>query len=630
MLQSMREKMQGIIAGIIVGLIGIAFALWGVQYYLRSTSETGIIAKVDKEQITEQQVKKVLTGFQRQMLAQQNDGTVLDDKQQAVLKKQITNQFIQNLVVADLAKKLDLYIGFLQIQAGIKQIPVLQSSDGKFSPTKFQQFLSNLGYSEASFVKEMQDNLMLSQMEKGLVDSSFLMPYEKDMVNQLLLQQRDISYTIINADKFINQVKVTDEEIQNYYNIHQHDYVTPEKVSLEYIELNTDIVAQNIANNVNDTQLKSFYNEHKDLFVKQTKETKEIKEVKKEKEKQETKKIEKAQEVKDNFSDVKDQVKSAYIHQMTQQKLAEENEQLADLTYTNSDSLEKASQELGLKIQTTDLFTSDYKIAKNTKNLTNAKDTNDTKDTDNNIANNANILSNPKVIKNAFSETVLRQGYNSNVIELSDNRYVVIRIKQHIPESSMPLTQVKNSILDVLQREKAHDFALNQAQDITQKIQSGVSLEKISQDYGIKFQEITNLDRNYKNVDLNILQLSFKLPQPQYIQAEQQKFSVGSTSLKNNNVAIVKINKVYNQQNLDSNTVNQQENAKQKAKEVKDVKDTKEDTQNNANDLHKIFDKLVDNVRSNLGQFEYQSLISSFAQHMKIKMMTESKENNNV
>lgn len=559
MLQTMREKMQGIIAGIIVGLIAVTFALWGVQYYLRGTKDTEILAKVAGDNITEQQVKRVYTDLQRQILATQQDVSSLDQKQQNALKQHVLQEMISNKVMLNLAKNLDLYIGFAQIQAGIKQMPVLQSSSGGFSLTKFQQLLSNLGYNEAMFAKEMQDNFMLNQMDIGFVNSTILMPYEKRVASNLLLQQRDFSYIVLEANKFVDQVSVNDDEAKDFYTKNQNNYVLPEKVSLEYIELNNDVVAQNIAQNINDAKLQKFYQEHKDLFVKNT----------------EDKIV--------DFAKVKDNVKTEYIHQMTQQQLAEYNEQMAELTYTNSDSLEKASKELGLKIQSTELFTSNYKA-----DLTKT--------------NNDNILNNSKVIKNAFSETVLRQGYNSNVLELSDNRFIVIRIKQHIPESVLPFEQVKQDIVNILKLDKAHDLAMSQANKIVNLLQTGVTLDKIKQDYSLQVKELKNIERNTKDIDPSILQLGFRLPQPKYITNNANKYSIGIASIKNNNVAIVKVEQVN-----DNLTYN--------AKDVSDNKD---------------FNTLMNSLQLNIGQYEYQSLVNAFAQKTKIQIMALDKETENV
>ena len=57
MLLKIREKSQGLLARIILALIGVTFALWGIQNYIGGGSETAIVSVGDKE-FYQQDLKK--------------------------------------------------------------------------------------------------------------------------------------------------------------------------------------------------------------------------------------------------------------------------------------------------------------------------------------------------------------------------------------------------------------------------------------------------------------------------------------------------------------------------------------------------------------------------------------------
>ena len=99
------------------------------------------------------------------------------------------------------------------------------------------------------------------------------------------------------------------------------------------------------------------------------------------------------------YSSVAKEVKQVYERQQLNQAFSEASDRLTDLVYINPDSLDPAAKELGLKIQETELVTRD-----GVKN---------------------GILLNNKIIKAAFSDPVLKQRYNSNLIEVSSGKVVL-------------------------------------------------------------------------------------------------------------------------------------------------------------------------------------------------------------
>lgn len=543
MLQSMREKMQGIIAGIIVGLIALTFALWGVQYYLRGGGDTGVVAKVNGEKITDQQVRRIYSRAQQQELAVQGKDSSFDQKAQAQLKEKIIQQIIKNKILLSLANKLGLYIGKQQIQAGIMELPIFQSSSGGFSPSKFQQILNNFFYSEQDFVQELQGSLMLGQLEEGIIGSSFVLPYEENDAIKLLQQSRDFGYCIVDMQQFASKVAVSDAEIQQYYDKHKNEYVTAEQVSVAYIELNADAVKSQVERNITDAKLEQFYKEHIDQFNK-AKTTRSL-----------------------PFVQVKNKVKDLYIRQTTQQLLADQSDKLSDLTYTNSDSLEPAATTLGLTIKTTELFSRQ--------------------------GGKAGISANSKIVKAAFSDAVLSQGYNSNSIELGDNDIVVLRIKQHIPEAVLPLTQVRQKIEVAIKQNKMQELSKQRAQDIVQALREGQNVSNLSKKYGFVWRKVNKVTRDFAGIDKNIVKAVFALPKPQY-----QKNAANLVDLQGKGFAVVQVTNVYDGM----------------------AKKTTDKTQQG----------IFSGMQNAWGQYEYNLLVNDAMQKAKITIEKTTAEQDNV
>ena len=478
MMQTFREKIQGIVAGIIVAVIALTFALWGIQNYLHGGSGDAPLATVNGAKITQEQLRVAYERTKREQMAHFGADFFLDQKNQAMLKKQTLDVLIHGEVLNAAVKNMGFNIGVEQLGIIIKQLPIFQEN-GRFSAERMQEVLSNLFYSEEAFVAEIENSFMLLQLQQGISASEFVLPDELTAIKRFDNQKRDFWFLIINKDKFIDSIKVSQDEVHAYYKAHQDDFLIPEKVSIQYLQLSADDLAKTII--PTKAQLLQYYNEHINSFGvnKNT-----------------------------GYDAVALKVRQAYIHQELMQKFADLNDKLTDLTYTSSDSLMPAAKALDLDIKETGLVTS-----------SGAKE---------------GVLANPKIIKAAFSEQVLKQGYNSSPIELSSGVVIVLRIKTHIPESPQPFDQVSMTITQKLQKQRAQEKAIALGQEILTDLHHNLTMSALSNKYDLAQHNLSNVGRDNKNVPKEILQQAFNA-----LPAEAQL-----VKMPNDDVAIFAVTKI--------------------------------------------------------------------------------------
>jgi peptidyl-prolyl cis-trans isomerase D len=196
---------------------------------------------------------------------------------------------------------------------------------------------------------------------------------------------------------------------------------------------------------------------------------------------------------------------------MAEQKFADLRDQLANITYENSDSLQPAAKQLKLSIQTTGIFTKDG-----------AK---------------KGIASNPRFVAAAFSDEVLNQHDNSDPIDLSDNSVVVLRVKHHIPATVKSFVQVKSSIINKLRQQTAAKQATDLGNTVIQELQAKKSLNNVAKLHQLTWNNVTNASRHAGHIDTNILNAAFYL-------SRGAKVSAQGLSLPSNNYAVVVLDKV--------------------------------------------------------------------------------------
>jgi len=211
------------------------------------------------------------------------------------------------------------------------------------------------------------------------------------------------------------------------------------------------------------------------------------------------------------FNTVKNKVLQMYRQQSAEQKFADLRDQLANITYENSDSLQPAAKQLKLSIQTTGLFTKD--------------------------GDKKGITSNPRFVAAAFSDEVLNQHDNSDSIDLSDNFVVVLRVKQHIPAMVKKFTEVKSLITNKLRQQAAMQQAMKFGDSIVKELQAKKSLTDVAKSNQLSWKNVTNVSRHDTHVDANILNAAFNLTRGAQVVAQ-------GLSLPSNNYAVVVLDKV--------------------------------------------------------------------------------------
>lgn len=204
------------------------------------------------------------------------------------------------------------------------------------------------------------------------------------------------------------------------------------------------------------------------------------------------------------FEMVKDKVRDTYIHQHAEEKLAELRDRLADLTYEHPESLQAASKELNLPVNTSELFTQD----KPGKDISQYK----------------------KVRDVAFSNDVLTLQNNSDVIQLNPETMIVLRVKSHIASTLLPLSSISKQIEDKLRTQEAEARAQQFATEWQAKLQAGANPQQLADATKIAWKKAGFIGRYNNKIDSAVLDLVFRLPNPD---TNHGKVSFGSTRLPN-------------------------------------------------------------------------------------------------
>lgn len=465
MLMSIRDHTHGWIATVIISLLILSFALWGIHSYMVGGSANPYVAEVNGIEITKTQYTAALERVQRQAQMQANGQLPLS------AEKNLKQQTLQELIEIEVLKQASLQqkyrVSSQQIDGFLESMPQFQVN-GQFSLSRFQQVMSMTMHSTGEFLELIKTTLLIDQPRLGTIFTSFSLPNEVESTIALVNQEREIQYAELSPQLINQSAAVTPEQIQAYYQQHLSEYQTLEQASVEYLELAVADLEKNI--HLTTQELKNYYDENSSSFALPAKDKQKKPEAQ-------------------PFEKVKDKVTAALAHQKAEEQFATIREKLANLTYEHPDSLKLAATELGLSVKTSEPFVKD-KVGKG-------------------------VAANNKIREATFSHEVLNLQNNSDVIQVTPDLVMVVRIKSHTPASVLPLNTVQKEIVTKLKAIAINNKLEQLANEIKQKLQTAANPEQIIQQYRLHWSAPGMLSRHATTIDSAILDAAFSMPKPQ-------------------------------------------------------------------------------------------------------------------
>jgi peptidyl-prolyl cis-trans isomerase D len=438
----------------------------------------------------------------------------------------LLDQYIQQTLLTKRANDLGYKVSDEVLAKRVMEIPQFQV-DGKFSADRYNALLRSNGLTETRFEADLQTEIMVEQLQTGVVESSFALPYELERRYALEKQQREVDYALVAASEFLPTVTVTDEQIQQYYEQNGSRFLTTETVDLQYIELTRQQAESVVA--VTDQALKDYYEQIKDRF--QTTErrqgrhilitaTEGLDDAAAQKKAQELADKAKAgadfaQLAKDNskdpgsapqggdlglaergmfvgpFEDALFSMQPGEIRGPVKTQFGYHVLKLENIEAGHQQTFDEARAEVEAEFRKDKAQTGFYDESQKLGDAAFAALT----ELDS-VAKSMNLPvreikgftregggefgPDPEVIKAAFSEDVLERRQNSPVVAVGDDKAVVLRVAAHKPAEPRPIAEVRSQIENTLRTQAAREAAAAKGAEAVARLQKGETWEAVA------------------------------------------------------------------------------------------------------------------------------------------------------
>lgn len=575
MLQDLRENSQGVIAKVIIGFIVAIFALTGVEWLIGGFISSPPVAEINGEEITEAQLQ-----FNTQNLLASLGGADID---QELLEQIALNQLIEETVLKQSAERAGMIVSSDRVDRAIIENPSFQIN-GVFDSDLAVRTMASQGYNIPLYRQALSQSMLLGQIANAYSASNFITDSELESIAELTQQTRDFRYVSVTMGTRTLGNAISQEEIQRYYDENPAEFTQEESANINYVVLDRNVIADEIQ--VDEAEIRAQYEAQRADFegssekrashilfevggstdeaaamelaatarqrlldgedfgavalemssdtvsaeeggdigytdgsafpqpIEAALETLALNEISEpvvtEFGVHVVKLTEDAENVYQAFEEVSDRIERELKSAEVDLLFAERIEDMSNLAFETGDLI-TISEQLGLEIQSADSVPR---------------------------AGSSGLFANQALVTAAFSDEVMLEGNNSDVIEIGDNQAVVLRVQQFNESAVLPLDDVMGEISVILRTQMEREAVQSLGEELLIAAEEGGDVDALLADNELEWLDAENISRNDFSVNREVIDHVFTMAAP------EGEPIVSSVSLANGTFVLVELNQV--------------------------------------------------------------------------------------
>ncbi len=601
-LQKFRDRLTGIMAIFILGLLAVPFALVGVTSYFAPETETNL-AIVNEEPIT---VTEFNTSFQnyrermRSLMGNSFDAALFDDP---VVRREHLETMIERELLRQVSAETGLAVDNQSLAQAIRDVPGFQM-DGVFNTEVYQNQLNSQGLTPQEFEDRMRSSMILRQYPATLSASAIATSKEVDRYIELQQQERVFSALLVKAETEQDEVtelmeevadaaedaaedsddnsetpeeaesdapdvvaEIDEDRIEQWYEDHASEYRHPERVVVEFVELNAEEMQPE--EEIDDDMLRQRFDDQSARFI-----TPEARlashilisvdptapEADIETARQEAEALYQRAVDGEDFAELArehsqdqgsaplggdlDWVEPGFMVEAFETALYELDIsnpisepvqtgfgwhviQLRDIRPAEGMSFEEARETLLTELTAEQnerafLAAADRLVDIIYEDPTTLEAASEELDLEIQVVGpfdrsglDDGVAANPEFVTTAFSDLVLLQDSASDPVDLGVNHVAVLRVREHLPEKAKTLEEVREEVVMAIRQDDAMNAAQARAMAILERLENGESLETLAEETGLELGGSGGARRSWADIPFDLRTELFDLQPPQ-------------------------------------------------------------------------------------------------------------------
>jgi peptidyl-prolyl cis-trans isomerase D len=563
-LQTIRDRLSGIVAIFILLLLAIPFAFVGVNSYFQSGS-TNMVALVDDTEITFTEFNQSFLNYRRRVQSIMGPAFDAAEFDSPIARREHLERMIDDTVLRNVVTGLDLDVDDDRLAERIRAIPSFQV-DGQFNLEVYQAQLASQGRSAPQFENELRESLLMGQLPAGVRLSSFTTNSELKEYVALSEQTRTFSVVSVPADVEAVQTTFSDEEIAAWYEAHEQDFKTEEQVVIQYLEMNASDMST-FAEPDEET-LRSRFETQKGRFISPEQRLvshvliqieRDADDATRETLRQQAQDIADRARAGEDFAtlatensqdlgsagrggdlgwiapgDMVEAFENATYELSMSAPVSDPVEtnfgwhviQLREIEEASGQNFEEARETLVDEYRQEEAEREFLDIADRVVDIVYEDPTTlEAASLDTGIplfmegpfgrGGGEGLSANAEVVRAAFSDLVLLQGSVSDPVDIDLNHMILLRVDEHFPVATKPLEEVRGDIEAALRQEAANKAAEARANELLASLEAaGGTLAEVATAAGLEVLDVPEAPRQHAEPDGLVVTSVFKLPVP--------------------------------------------------------------------------------------------------------------------
>ena len=233
MLEQIRNRTQTTFAKVILAIIIIPFALFGIDSYLSSVGSNIYIASVNDESITSSEMEKTRSQFIAQIKSQ-DESTDPKVFESIEFKKAVLDKLIITKLIDQEIKNSGFYISDSQVGIYISGMPEFQRN-GKFSQEQYDEVLKVNNLTPKKFDDRIKSDLGTQQVKDSLRKLFYVPKNKIQNLVDLAYQKRDVSIFELKQADFKDKIDLSNPALKKVYEESKSSFMRPDQVKIKFI-----------------------------------------------------------------------------------------------------------------------------------------------------------------------------------------------------------------------------------------------------------------------------------------------------------------------------------------------------------------------------------------------------------
>lgn len=261
MLQQLRKASKSPVATVVIGVLVMAFALWGIADIFRGGADT-IVADVGGTSISDVEYDLQLKNQMRTLSQQTQTEITMEQARAMGIDRNVLEATINRAALDERSRELGLVASRATVEAQFTGDPAFRGATGAFDPFIFQRALLDSGFTVDAFYAQTARDVTRRQMLTAFINGMAPPPGLSRLLYDFYSELRTIEYLVVTPEEAGQVPEPTAADLETFHMAHANDmFSSPEYRSFDYVTIRPDEVANEIE--VSDADVRAEYDTNK-------------------------------------------------------------------------------------------------------------------------------------------------------------------------------------------------------------------------------------------------------------------------------------------------------------------------------------------------------------------------------